>query len=61
MIFLLPWLGQKGNKNQDERGESVLVCFNIDEVKADINIGNVRTQMQTFPDRKRNFCDWKNL
>lgn len=44
----LPWLGEIGSKNLEVTGESVLVSINSDGVRADFNMGNVRTQI--FPD-----------
>lgn len=34
-----------GNKNQEETGESVLVCVSSDGVRAAFNVGNVRTRI----------------
>lgn len=39
---------EKGNKTQEETGESVIVCVSRDGVRAAFNVGNVRTRI--FPD-----------
>lgn len=39
---------KKGNKTQEETGESVLVCVSRDGVRAAFNVGSVRTRI--FPD-----------